>query len=256
MLLSRAVYAAAGGKRGGASLAPPTHQAGAAVDALADMSAAIAAVTLSSIAPVGWMCDDTRGKSPKQKATPLRVGKATSWHTPPRVLPTEDTETLDGTGVGGDLPVTVILDPPSWYNHPASATASVSAAGCTVHIYDLGCGQGLCGCHYQRRTSSHTDVHKILEVSRECTTCVPTVFEFINQVLKVDWCLRPRVSLRRRRRHQDAGVQVRRHNPRHAVGETRRGLLFRHDPNSLCPVPVNPVNQREDGLHHQACLPQ
>ena len=61
---------------------------------------------------------------------------------PPRVFPTEDTDTLDRTGVGYDLPVAVITSPPSWYNHLSSASAS-AAAGSATHMYDLGCGWGL-----------------------------------------------------------------------------------------------------------------
>ena len=80
-----------GGKRGGAGLSLPTCQVGAAVASLADLSAAIAAATLSKIAPVTWIWDAAHGKSLKQvypmchllqKATPPRVGKATSQHIP------------------------------------------------------------------------------------------------------------------------------------------------------------------------------
>ena len=73
-----------------------------------------------------------------QKVTPPRVGKATSRHIPPLCLPTKDTETLDGTGVGYDLPAAVIPSPPSQYNHPASA----AAFGSTVHVYGPGCERG------------------------------------------------------------------------------------------------------------------
>ena len=117
---------------------------------------------------------------------------------PPRVLPTEYTETLDMIGVGDDLPVAVILEPPSWYNHPAAASLSVSAAGSAAQIYYLGCGRGMCGSRCQRRTSTRTYGQKILEGSQECTPCVPTVFEFIDQLLNGDRCARPRVPLRHR----------------------------------------------------------
>ena len=96
---------------------------------------------------------------------------------PPRVLPTEYTETLDETGVGNDLPVAVILVPPSWYYHTASTSTTSSYA---KHIYDLGYGRGLCGRRCQRRTSSCTDSQKILEGYQECTACVPAVVKFIN----------------------------------------------------------------------------
>ena len=117
--------AAVGGKRGRASLAPPTLQVGSVVSALAALSATITAATSSTIAPAGWMCDAARSQSPKQvysmchllqKATLPRVGKATSGHNPLHVFPTENTETLDGTGFGDDLPVVVILAPPSRYD--------------------------------------------------------------------------------------------------------------------------------------------
>ena len=82
---------AAGGKIGGAGLAPPTRQVGAAVAALAALYSAIASATLSTISPEGWRCDSARGQYPKQvysmchlfkKATLPMVGKEMSWHTP------------------------------------------------------------------------------------------------------------------------------------------------------------------------------
>ena len=116
---------------------------------------------------------------------------------PPRVLPTEDTEMLDGTGVGDDLPVVVIPVPPSWYDHPAVASSAASASVSAVHIYGMGCGRGLCGRRCQRHSSACTDGQKILEGYWKCTLCVPTVFKFIDQVLKRDRCPRPWVPLHR-----------------------------------------------------------
>ena len=90
-LYLREVSALAGGKRGGADLAPPTCQLGAAYSARAALSVAIAAATSSMIAPAGWRCEASRGKSPKQmyhmchflhKVTPPRVVMATSRHIP------------------------------------------------------------------------------------------------------------------------------------------------------------------------------
>ena len=43
---------------------------------------------------------------------------------------------LDGMEVGYDLPVAVILVPSSWYNQPASTSASGSA----IHVYVPGTG--------------------------------------------------------------------------------------------------------------------
>ena len=72
-------------------MAPPTHQVGAAVADLAALCASIAAATLSTISPVGWVCDDACRKSPKQvypmchllqTKTPPRVGKAIAWNIP------------------------------------------------------------------------------------------------------------------------------------------------------------------------------
>ena len=93
---------------------------------------------------------------------------------------------LDGTRFGDYPPVAFIPAPPSWYYHPDSVTAlsTASAAGSSSHIYDLGCGQGLYGCRYQRHTSVRTNSQKILEGSWRCTPCVPAVVEFVDQVLK------------------------------------------------------------------------
>ena len=108
-LYSRAVSVAAGGKRGGAGLAPPTRQVDTEFSALESLPSAIAANTLSTIAPAGWRCDATHGKSPEQvypmcdlfqKITPPRVGKATSRHTPHVFYPLRIWRLWMGRGLG------------------------------------------------------------------------------------------------------------------------------------------------------------
>ena len=145
-----------GGERGGAGLAPPTHQVGAAYAALTDLSAAIAASTLSTIAPVGWGCETTRRKSPKQvypmchilqKATPPRVGKATSRNIPRMFPPLRIRRRLMGKGFGmisplrsfrrrpigkinPPLPPPPLSHPPAWPSPPmvrGAGGASVAA---------------------------------------------------------------------------------------------------------------------------------
>ena len=136
------MFVAAGGERGGSGLALPTHKVGAAVVALAVLPIYISTATSSAIAPVGWMFDIARGKSQKHvsifaEGDNAKGGQGHIPSHPLNVLYTEDMETLYGTGIGGDLPATVIPTPPYWYNHPSSA------AGSATHIYDLGCIWGL-----------------------------------------------------------------------------------------------------------------
>ena len=99
------------------------------------------------------------------------------------------------------------------------------------------------------------DGKKVLEGPWECTPGVPTVIKFVEKVLEGYRYMHPWVPLRRRCQRQDAGVQIRRQNPRHVVGEPCRGLLLRHEANPLHPVPVDTVDHKEDGLHHWVRFP-
>ena len=145
-------------------------------------------------------------------------------------------ETLDGTGVGNDLPVVVIMVLYPWHDHSSSATTSAAA-------YGPGCGRGQCGCQCQRRKSDRADSKEILERPRERTSGLSTMIEFIDQVLEGDRYARTRSPLRQRCRRQDVGVQMCRYDPRHIVGKPCRGLLLRHEAHPLRPVPVDPVDQ-------------
>ena len=113
-LYSREVSAAAGGKRGGAGLEPPTCQVGATDADLAALSIDIATTTLSTIPPAGWRCEAAHGQHPKnvypmchlfQKATPPRVGKATYRHIPCVFYPLRIWRRWMGRGLGMTSPL-------------------------------------------------------------------------------------------------------------------------------------------------------